>query len=206
MKYVWWHDDSSPLGVVLCVGGRGQRGVRRRGRRVTTPGVRVGVGDHPVLCDPGIDATLVPSLPSITAHCHCLLSVMWCQYPGGDHWPVLVTLEALVWSPETDWDHSETWSGPGRAVDPVAGTRISSSYRPGPLASLSKCWDETQIPCLQTVHLTGGGKVIMAHSVQIWGPEDGLDNICLWLRWGQSQRMGQYPWQADWLSDDCFNN
>ena len=43
---------------------------------MTTPGVRVGVGDHPVLCDPGIDATLVPSLPSITAHCHCLLSVM----------------------------------------------------------------------------------------------------------------------------------
>ena len=62
--------------MVLCGGGGGKRGVGGGGGGVTTPGVRVGVGDHPVLCDPGIDATLVPSLPSITPHCHCLLSVM----------------------------------------------------------------------------------------------------------------------------------
>ena len=80
--------DISPLGVVLCVGGRGQRGVRRRGRGVTTPGVRVGVGDHgvSVLCVPGIDLTPTALCGSSLSSCLCVVSViMRCQCPGGDH-------------------------------------------------------------------------------------------------------------------------
>ena len=47
-------DDNSPLALVLCVGGRGQGGVWRRGRGVTAPGVRVGVGDHHAMSGPGV--------------------------------------------------------------------------------------------------------------------------------------------------------
>ena len=47
-------DDHSPLAVVLCVGGRGQGGVWRRGRGVAAPGVRVGVGDHHAMSGPGV--------------------------------------------------------------------------------------------------------------------------------------------------------